>query len=182
MSTAYKFHNPDGIYFVTFTTVAWVDIFTKISYFDIIVDSLRYCQKNKGLIIHAWCIMTNHIHLIISRNGENELSGIVRDFKKFTSSKIIKNIKEEKDGRRNWLLWIFKSAGIRNPNNRDYQLWQQNSHPEELISNNFTDQKLDYIHNNIMKTGIVANPEDYLYCSARDYAGMKGMLEIDFLG
>jgi putative transposase len=182
MSTAYKFDNPDGIFFVTFTTVEWVDVFTRISNIEIVLDSLRFCQKNKGLVIHAWCIMTNHVHLIISRNGKNELAGIVRDFKKFTSTKIIQAIQEQPESRRNWMLWIFKSAGKRNPNNHNYQLWQQQSHPEELITNEFTDQKLEYIHNNILKTGIVDNPEDYVYSSARDYAGKKGLLDIEFLG
>jgi putative transposase len=79
------------------------------------------------------------------------------------------------------MLWIFKSAGKRNPNNHNYQLWQQQSHPEELITNELTDQKLEYIHNNILKTGIVDNPEDYVYSSARDYEGKKGLLDIEFL-
>jgi putative transposase len=182
MSTAYKFDNPDGIFFVTFTTVEWVDVFTRASNINIVINSLRFCQKKKGLVIHAWCIMTNHIHLIISRSGEKKLEEIVRDFKKFTSTQIIKAIQEEPESRRNWMLWIFKSAGKRNPNNINYQLWQQHSHPEELITNSFIDQKLEYIHNNILKTGIVENPEDYVFCSARDYAGKKGLLEIEFLG
>lgn len=80
MSTAYKLANPDGIYFVTFTTVEWVDIFTRLSNIEIVLDSLRFCQKEKGLLIHAWCLMTNHMHLIISRKAEDELAGIVRDF------------------------------------------------------------------------------------------------------
>ncbi len=181
MSTAYKFNDPDGIYFVTFTTVEWVDVFIKPVYFEIILESLKYCQTKKGLAIHAWTIMTNHLHLIISRKGVEELSGIVRDFKKFTSSEIIKAIHEENESRRSWMLWIFRSAGQRNPNNKNFQLWQHDSHPEELISNKFIDQKLEYIHNNILETGMVENPEDYLYSSARDYAGIKGLLHIVFL-
>ncbi|MBT3302854.1 MAG: transposase [Bacteroidetes bacterium] len=181
MSTAYKFSNPDGIYFVTFTTVEWVDVFTRLSNIEIVLDSLRFCQKDKGLLIHAWCIMSNHMHLIISRNAKDELAGIVRDFKKFTSSMIIKAIQEKPESRRNWMLWIFKSAGQKNPNNKNFQVWQQDNHPEELISNKFIDQKLDYIHNNILETGIVENAEDYLYSSARDYAGLRGLLDIEFL-
>lgn len=94
---------------------------------------------------------------------------------------IIKAIQENPESRRNWMLWIFKSAGQKNPNNKNYQLWQQDNHPEELISNKFIDQKLDYIHNNILETGMVEKPEDYMYSSARDYAGLKGLLEIEFL-
>ena len=86
--------------------------------------------------------MSNHIHLLVN-SPSGKLSDIVRDFKKFTSTKIIQAIQEQPESRRNWMLWIFKSAGKRNPNNHYYQLWQQQSHPEELITNEFTDQKLE---------------------------------------
>ena len=92
MTKAYQINDPDGIYFVTFATVEWVDVFTRQIYRDILVESLSYCRENKGLKIHAWCLMSNHLHLIISRNGDQSLSEILRDFKKFTSSQILKAI------------------------------------------------------------------------------------------
>ena len=82
MSSKYKFHNPDGTYFVTFAIVRWVDVFTGDIYREIIPDSLKYCQTEKGLRLHAYVIMTNHLHLIISREGENLPENIMRDFKK----------------------------------------------------------------------------------------------------
>ena len=83
--SAYKFDDPDGLYFVTFTVVAWVDVFTREDYVKIILDSLKFCQEEKKLIIHAWVIMSNHLHLIISRSPDGaSFSDIVRDFKKYT--------------------------------------------------------------------------------------------------
>lgn len=79
------------------------------------------------------------------------------------------------------MLRIFEEAGIKNSNNKKYQLWIQDNHPEELFSNKFADQKLNYIHNNPVKARIVDNAEDYIYSSARDYAGIKGLLEIVFI-
>ena len=85
--SAYKFNDPDGIYFVTVTVVEWVDVFTREEYKNIILDSLRFCQTEKGLEVYAWVIMSNHLHLIISSTVDGQkLSDIVRDFKKFTSS------------------------------------------------------------------------------------------------
>jgi len=66
MSRNYKFKNPEGVYFVSFAVVEWIDIFTRNEYKDILLDSLRYCEKEKGMEIYAWCVMTNHIHLIFS--------------------------------------------------------------------------------------------------------------------
>lgn len=83
------------MYYVTFTVHQWADVFTRSIYTDIVIDSLRYCQKEKGLKIYAWVIMSNHIHLII-RSEINNLSDIIRDFKKYTSSKIVRAIESNK--------------------------------------------------------------------------------------
>ena len=125
--------------------------------------------------------MSNHIHLIISRNKKETLSEIVRDFKKFTSSQIIKSIQEEPESRRNWLLWIFGSAGKRNPNNKSFQVWQQESHPEELFTHEFMMQKLDYLHQNPVRANIVFKAEDYKYSSAAAYGGEWSSIPIAFL-
>ncbi|MGL1889324.1 MAG: transposase [Reichenbachiella sp.] len=179
--SAYKFNDPEGMYFVTFTVVEWLDVFTRDDYRQIVLKSLRHCQQEKGLIIHAWVVMSNHMHLIISRKLEGEqLSGIVRDFKKYTSKSIIKSIEENNlESRRNWLLWIFKSAGAKNNNNTNYQFWRQDNHAEQLVSNKFMDQKLNYIHMNPVVSRLVEEPEHYLYSSARDYTGLKGLLQIE---
>jgi len=179
--TAYKINNPEGIYFITFAVLEWVDVFTRQRYRDIILESLRYCQREKTLIVYAYCIMSNHLHLILASGGKEKLSDILRDFKKYTSSQILKSIQNEPESRRNWILWIFKAAGKKNSNNKNYQFWRQDNHPEELFSNDFKEQKLNYIHQNPVREGIVEVPEQYIYSSARDYAGIKGILEIQFL-
>jgi REP element-mobilizing transposase RayT len=94
MSRNYKFHNPDGVYFISFAVVKWLDVFTKIEYKDILLESFRYCQKEKGMEIFAWCIMTNHVHLIFrSINGQKpEL--LLGDFKRFTSKAIVQTIQK----------------------------------------------------------------------------------------
>ena len=80
------------MYFVTFAVIEWIDVFTRQEYRDLLLDSLRYCQKEKGLEIYAWCIMSNHIHLIVGKEKEAKIEEIVRDFKKFTSVKICRAI------------------------------------------------------------------------------------------
>ncbi|MEQ9580403.1 MAG: transposase [Marinoscillum sp.] len=118
-------------------------------YKDIIVESLRYCQNEKGLILYAWCVMSNHVHLIVAAQEGGNLSEILRDFKKFTSKKILKEIEENlQESRKNWMLWLFRSAGEKNSNNVKYQFWQQDNRPVELSTNEMKDQRLDYLHNN----------------------------------
>ncbi len=83
----YKIRNPEGIHFITFAEVEWVDVFTRKAYRDILLDSIRHCQQDKGLMVHAWCLMSNHVHLVVSARN-NDTSNILRDFKKFPSVRL----------------------------------------------------------------------------------------------
>ncbi len=100
MSDKYKMHEQGKAYFLTLTVVEWIDVFTRNNHKLAIVDSLRFCQKNKGLEIFAWCLMPSHLHMIARSNGKNELVSILRDFKKYTSRKIIDQIINEPESRR----------------------------------------------------------------------------------
>lgn len=181
MSRNYKILDQDQLYFVSFATVNWIDVFTRIEYKEIVVDSLKYCIANKGLELYAWCIMSNHVHLIIGSNKE-KMQNILRDLKRHTSKSILKAIEENPtESRKDWMLWMFNQAGERNPNNEKYQFWQQHSHPIELNYNSIMDQKLDYLHENPVVVGWVSNAEDYLYSSAIDYSGGKGLIPIKFI-
>lgn len=181
MSEKYKFHNEEGIYFITPTIINWIDLFTRQAYSELVLDSLRYCQKEKGLIIHAWCIMPSHLHLIISKFGNEQLSSIVRDFKKFTSKAIIMEIENIAESRRNWLLRDFKQAGEQLKRITNYKVWQDGNHPVELDTNKMLEQRLSYLHNNPVENGIVFQAEDYFYSSAIDYYGGNGLLDIEMI-
>ena len=178
----YIIRDQKAVHFITFAVVEWVDVFTRQEYRDLIVQSLSFCQQKKGLKIHGWVIMSNHLHLLISAGGDITLSAILRDFKKHTSTEIISGIeKNSLESRQRWMLEIFRQAGAQNSRNSTNQFWEQDNRPMECFSYEFTKQKLDYIHNNPVAAGIVDRPEDYIYSSARDYAGIKGLLKIVFL-
>ena len=171
---------PGGLYFLTLTVVDWVDIFTRPVYKHIIVDSLRFCQEKKGLELYAWVLMSNHVHLIAAAAGEKNLSDILRDFKGFTSRQIIAAIQEENESRKQWLLHRFSYSAKTDPKVRHFKFWQDGNEAKEISSNNFLQQKLDYIHQNPVRAEIVAEPEHYLYSSAANYAGENGLLEVLF--
>lgn|SRR6056297_926845 len=99
MPTGYQIKDQEAAYYLTFQVVFWIDIFTRKVYRDIIIDSLKYCQKEKGFEIYAYVIMSNHVH-ILARSSKGELSATIRDFKKFTSKKIIDAINNENESRR----------------------------------------------------------------------------------
>ncbi len=169
----------DYAYFLTLTVVDWVDVFTRPEYKYIILDSIKYCQNKKGLEIYAWCLMTNHLHFIAGAKEGYNLSEILRDFKKFTSKSIVQAISENPiESRKKWLLNRFEFAGRYDKKITNFKFWQDGNEAKEIHTTEFLEQKLKYIHENPVKAEIVLHPEDYLYSSAKDYAGQKGLLDI----
>jgi len=166
-------------YFLTMTVVNWIDVFTRPVYKHIIVDALKYNQENKGLIIYAWCLMSNHLHMIAEADKKHNLSDILRDFKKFTSKAIVKEIGgNPEESRKKWMLSEFEFAGRHKSNIKNYKFWQDGNEAKEIHSNSFLEQKLDYIHENPVKAEIVENAEEYMYSSAKNYVGEQGLIDV----
>lgn len=178
MSTKYKATDPEGVYFVTITVVGWIDVFIREEQKNVLIESLQFCQKEKGLKIYGFCIMSNHFHMICKAVNNITLPEILRDLKKFTSKKIITTIMEEPESRRDWMLGYFEDACKHLKKEQNYKVWQNGYHAEVIYSNKFLLQKLTYIHNNPLRAGIVEQPEHYLYSSARNYAGLEEKLEV----
>jgi putative transposase len=180
MAEGYQIRNQEGIHYLTFQVINWMDVFTRKVYRDILIDSFIYCRQHKGLNIHGFVVMSNHMHCILSSNVSN-LSGVVRDFKTHTSKAIIAEMQLPGESRKEWMLGQMKYYAKTNKRNSEHQFWTQENHAVELYSNKFKDQKLDYIHNNPVRAGIVEEPWEYIYSSARAYCDMKCILEIDYL-
>ncbi len=153
----YYIEDQNAVYFMTFTVSDWIDIFTRKEYRFVIVDSLNYCIENKGLIVYAWCLMSNHLHLVCQAKEGFELSGIIRDFKKFTSKAIIKLIHEVAESRREWLLYRFEFAGKYDNRIKKYKFWQETNHAVLLDNNEMIDQRINYTHENPVRALIVAH-------------------------
>jgi putative transposase len=182
MSYEYRIKDQHAIYFITSTVHQWVDVFTRQDYINILIESLKYCQKEKGLKIYAWVIMSNHIHLIV-QSEKVHLSDIIRDFKtglanQFTAKQIIQAIENNpKESRKKWLLWLLKKEIIGLAN--QIWFWEDGYHGEEIYSEEFFITKLKYIHMNPARAGIVLKEEEYLHSSCGDYYSIrKGSIEL----
>ena len=180
MPTGYQIKDQSALYFLTFQIVYWIDLFTRKNYRDIIIDSLRYCQQHKSLEIYAYVIMSNHVHLL-ARSDSSDLSGTIRDFKKFTSKKNVETIQADTESRKEWMLRLFAHAAKRQNKKGDYQVWTHENHAEVISSNKFIQQKIAYIHNNPVRSSIVSVPEEYIYSSAKNYAGMEADSLLDII-
>jgi putative transposase len=164
MRSRYKVTPESNTYFITTSTHLWVPILFNEPLFQIILDSLKYCQTNKGLRLHGYVIMTNHVHAIISHETYDQIPNIVRDFKRHTATEI-KNYLSNL-GKFSQLFWV-KIFHNKEPGQN--KIWQEGYHPEAIKSTPFFEQKLDYIHYNPVKKGFVEQPEHWKYSSARNY-------------
>lgn len=173
MSEKYKIY-PGGAFFVTLSIVGWIDVFTRREYADEIIKNLNFCIQNKGLKVYAFCIMPSHIHMVASAGDDGLLSNILRDFKSYTAKQIIDQIRNNmQESRKEWLLYLFRFYAKHNKHNAEYQFWQQHNHPIDLVTAKFTDQKINYIHDNPVKAGLVSEAHCYVFSSANPDTELK---------
>lgn len=181
MATSYQINDQEGLYYLTFQVVDWIDIFTRQIYRDILIESLRYSVQFKNLEIFAFVIMSSHLHLILQSSTGN-LSDTIRDIKKFTSKRIIETNIAMPESRKEWMIVRFKHHAGNTKQNQSFQLWTHENHAVYLYSPDFIREKIEYLHNNPVRAGLVEKPEDYLYSSARYYAGLDCILPVSDIG
>ncbi len=173
MRSRYLVHHPERAHFVTSTIIEWLPVFTSQACCDIIVKSLQHCRERKGLKIYAWVILDTHLHAILAAP---DLSAVLRDLKSFTAHQILKQL--ELEGRQ-WLLNQLRYyRAPHKPNG--YQIWQEGSHPQVIMTDAAMEQKLEYLHNNPVKRGWVTAPEHWRYSSAHEWlSGAQPLLRCD---
>lgn len=173
MSEHLKAHVPGTSYFCTLTVVGWADVFTRRRCAEVVLDSLAYCQANKGLELFAYCLMPSHLH-IIARVQEGRLSDVLRDFKSFTAKRILDLVVTEPgESRREWMSRLFKEAAAGTNQNQAYMFWQKTNRPIEILGPGMFEQKVVYIHNNPVEEGLVTLPEHYAHSSAHPESVLK---------
>jgi REP element-mobilizing transposase RayT len=138
-------------------------LFSKAPRCDIIVESLQFCREQKDLKVHAWVILDNHLHAILAAP---DLSRVLADFKRHTARRLIEHLEAEKC---DWLLNQLQYFRATHKVESEHQLWQEGSHPQAILGDEMMLQKLDYLHNNPVKRGLVASPEHWRYSSAHEW-------------
>lgn len=173
----------DYCYFLTFNVVDRIDVFVRSSYKQIVVNALNHFVDTQGLIIYSWCLMNSHIHLMVKTREGNGPAYFERDFKKFTTPLLLKAIEVEMDPRRHWMMRHFEDFSISLKKIEKFNLWQNCSSPLHIDCQQprLLADHIGHIHENPVREQIVERPEDYLFSSARDYAGGKGLVKVKIL-
>ena len=166
--------------FITFNTVDWVDVFIRPVYKQVVVHTLNHFIDNKGLMVHAWCLMTNHLHMMIQARDGYVIAEIEKEFKSFTTTKILEAIDTEPEARKDWMMKRFENFSNLLGLMKKYHVWQSSSSPQfiDLRKTDALIENFSFIHDNPVRDRFVDAAVDYPYSSARDYAGMKGLVNI----
>jgi putative transposase len=168
----YQIFEDDCPYFLTWTIVGWLPVFTRREAVDIILNSWRYLQANRDLKLFGYVILENHLHLLASAPG---LTKVVKDCKSFTARQVI-DLLEKRSA--TVLLRQLSLEKLAHKHESDYQVWQEGSHPQQIQHDEMMWQKLEYMHNNPVERGYVDDPLHWRYSSARNYAGQPGLIEV----
>jgi len=164
--------NDTAPYFVTSTTVNWLPLFSNPTIAKIVFDSLSYLQQNQRIILYAYVLMENHIHLVAAAE---DLSKELGNFKSFTARQSIDCYQQAGNS---YILEQLAANKLPNKIDRDYQFWQEGFGPKRIHDHTMMEQKINYIHYNPVRRGYVEAPEHWIYSSARNYLGMPGLLEV----
>jgi len=151
-----------GTYYVTLTVARWYYLFDRFDRWQILADSIRYCQEHKALHLNGYVFMLNHLHLLVT---SPDVAGFLRDFKRFTSKQLKQNIETHEPR----ILQLFTDeAG-------QYQFWQNTNAPKKIENPAFYRQKLNYIHENPVRKNYVEKPEHWRWSSANPHTPVNVM-------
>lgn len=179
MQSGDEFNEKDAC-FITFQTVDWIDIFVRPVYKQVIVHTLNHFIESKGMIVYAWCLMTQHLHLLAQAKPGINIADLQAEYRKFTTKKILEAIDTEPPARRDWMLNRFETSGKLLGLIKEYEVWQQCNEPIhfDLARIEVLLDQFDFIHQNPVRDKVVDMAGEYLYSSARDYSGMKGLVNV----
>jgi REP-associated tyrosine transposase len=169
----YRFADARTPHFMTSTVVGWLPVFTRPSAVQEVFESWRFLQERGELEIHGYVVLENHFHLIASGP---DLAAAVSRFRSYTARRIL-DLLVAAGARR--LLGQLAEEKARHKADRPYQLWQEGMHPQEMRSEAMMRQKLEYVHANPVRRGYVDDPVQWRYSSARDYAGVPGLVAVN---
>ena len=169
----YKIFETHYPYFLTSSIVGWLPVFTRPWAAQVLFDSWKYLQDHGRLKLYGYVVMENHIHWIAVGD---DLAKEVGDFKSFTARKIIDGLRERGEER---FLDQLRREMLSHRVDREFQLWQEGSHPEQVSTESMFRQKLDYMHSNPQERGYVDEPQQWRYSSARNFFGLPSLVSIE---
>jgi len=169
---SYRIYDNAYPHFMTRTIVGWIAVFTRRETVELIYDSWRFLQRERGFQLFGYVILENHLHLIAKAD---ELSDVMQSFKSYTAKRFIELLEQRHAGT---MLKQLSAHKLKHKTESKYQVWQEGNHPEQIQGDDMMWQKLEYTHNNPVVRGYVDDPLHWRNSSARNYAGQQGLIDV----
>ena len=171
-----RFHIEGHVYYITTVVYNRLRIFARPSFVMPLLDSLNFYRHSYEFKLLGYVIMPDHVHFIIWPSAKKAVEAFLRSFKEFTAKRIIQLAEVEKTP--NWVN-AFRQAGAETRRSKN-KVWQDSYWDENVFTGDFLKQKLQYMHNNPVRAGLVSQPEDYPYSSYRNYENdQEWLIQID---
>jgi REP element-mobilizing transposase RayT len=151
-----------AVSFITFTVKDWLPVFIDEKAISILIDSFKFCIERKNLRVNAFVIMPTHLHAVVfdADINANQLNTTLTDLRKITGRRLSDYVDQHYSER---IALVLRGNGR---TDRERQFWQPGWHAEGIFSYPFWQQKVDYIHWNPCRKGLVRSPQDWRYSSA----------------
>ncbi len=169
----YRVYEPTHPHFVTCTVLHWLPIFTRPESVQIIIDSLKFLQQKDNLKLYAYVILENHLHMVVQ---SDDIEKSMKSFKQYTAKALLELLKKENVKTILDQLQFYKKAHHKATT---YQIWEEGYQPKLMQTDAMMISKIKYIHQNPLKRGYVDDATHWRYSSARDYEGIKGLIEVE---
>jgi putative transposase len=168
----YRIGETEYPYFLTGTVVGWLPVFTRPEAVQIVFDCWDFLRHNRAFVLYGYLVLENLLHLIASAP---DLTNAMKSFKMFTAKAIIELLERHSA---EMLLRQLRALKLRHKTRSEYQVWQEGSHPKQIANEETMRQKLEYMHNNPVKRGYVDEAVHWRCSSARNYAGLRGLIDV----
>ncbi len=162
----------DYPYFLTCTVVGWLPVFIRPEAVQIVYDCWDFLRQNRAFVLYGYLVLESRVHWIASAP---DLTNAMKSFKMFTAKAIIELLERLSA---EMLLRRLRALKLRHKTRSEYQVWQEGSHPKQIANEEVMRQKLEYMHNNPVKRGYVDEAVHWRYSSARNYAGLRGLIDV----
>jgi len=167
---------PDAkTYFATCAIVNWLPLFSQPELAQVVLNSLQFLHEEARLVLHAYVVMENHMHLI---GSSADFSKEIKNFKSYTARSIVDLLHQNGPS---FYLDQLKRLKRRHKKDQIYQVWQEGFHPQAILNEHILREKIEYVHHNPVRRDYVEYPEQWRYSSAAQYAGSPGLVPIEIL-
>ncbi len=163
------------LHFVTARTNRRLKLFRHPTLSHEFLKALQELRQEHSFSLYAYVLMPDHVHLLVQPSN-GQISELMKKIKSLAARKIVARLKAE--NRQTTLAALRKTTTGRK--RHTFRVWQDGFHTVELWSGWMIKKKVDYLHSNPLRKGLVKSAKDYPWSSFQAFHGIgRGAVSLD---